>query len=48
MANIKINKLKLDTNKSEEMIDLKAENTDFTAFKTLRGGLAASKPCWRC
>jgi hypothetical protein len=56
MAKIKINNLKTDTEKSEEMIDLRIEtgasnSKAFTAFTTLRGGrLAASiaKPCWYC
>ena len=45
MAKITINNLKTDTEKSEEMIDLRSEagasnSKAFTAFTTLRGGLA--------
>jgi hypothetical protein len=48
MAKITINNLKTDTEKSEEMIDLRSEagasnSKAFTAFTTLRGGLAAAK-----
>jgi hypothetical protein len=53
MAKIQINNLKTDAEKSEEMIDLRsdaaASNSEaFTAFTTLRGGLAAAvaKPKW--
>jgi len=47
MAEIKINNLKTDAEKSEEMIDLRSEaeasnSKAFTAFTTLRGGLAAA------
>jgi hypothetical protein len=51
MAEIKINDLKTDTEKSEEMIDLRSEggasnSKAFTAFTTLRGGAALPKPLW--
>ncbi|MFP4120359.1 hypothetical protein [Coleofasciculus sp.] len=44
MAEIKINNLKADAEKSEEMIDLRSEaeagnSNAFTAFTTLRGGM---------
>ena len=54
MAEIKINNLKIDAEKSEEMIDLRSDaeasnSKAFTAFTTLRGGRAAiSKPWWWC
>jgi len=56
MAKIKINNLKIDAEKSEEMIDLRSDaeasnSKAFTAFTTLRGGrmaTMASKPCWCC
>lgn len=54
MAEIKINNLNIDAEKSEEMIDLRSEaeasnSKAFTAFTTLRGGLLAAaqpKPHW--
>ena len=47
MAEIKINNLKIDAEKSEEMIDLRSDaeasnSKAFTAFTTLRGGLATA------
>lgn len=47
MAKIQINNLKTDAEKSEEMIDLRSDATAsnskaFTAFTTLRGGLATA------
>jgi len=53
MAKIQINNLKIDAEKSEEMIDLRSDaeasnSKAFTAFTTLRGGLkaAVAKPDW--
>jgi len=52
MAEIKINNLKTDAEKSEEMIDLRSDaeasnSKAFTAFTTLRGGImAASAGKW--
>jgi hypothetical protein len=55
MAEIKINNLKIDAEKSEEMIDLRSDaeasnSKAFTAFTTLRGGRMATmaKPWWWC
>lgn len=53
MANLKISELKTDFDSPKEMIDLKsaeAHSEAFTAFTTLRGGLAASykQTCWAC
>lgn len=49
MAEIKINQLNSEV--QSEIIDLKAEaekgNSEaIIAFKSLRGGLSRSKPCW--
>jgi len=51
MAKITINNLKTNTEKSDEMIDLRSETGEsnlkaFTAFTTLRGGATPPKPVW--
>ncbi|MEH2276482.1 MAG: hypothetical protein V7K40_17235 [Nostoc sp.] len=53
MSKIKINQLNNNAEQSAEMIDLRGDSTtknsvEFTAFTTLRGGLAVAKPCWCC
>ncbi len=51
MSKIQINQLNNNAEQSAEMIDLRANSTtknsvEFTAFTTLRGGLAVTKACW--
>ncbi len=54
MAEIKINNLKTDTEKSAQMIDLRddaaaKDSEAFTAFVTLSGGMMSQKDtCWAC